>query len=208
MDHSLLRKKIIGISADCFLKYGIKSTSMSFISETLRISKRTLYQLFPGKRHLLEACVAFRLEASRKGIERQCGLSGPVEAIVRMNYGAYAFSRAFCPAFRKDVARHAALLALFDEKYRIPLCEMCSGLFDDAKTAGLILPESSFEFAFRFFESTLLAAPSGPCDEKRQAKAYSHAILTYLAGICTDEGRNHLKNIPMKIRYENEKESI
>lgn len=159
MNHDRLRRKIIETAAGCFLKYGIKNTSMNFVSEVLHISKRTLYQFFSGKCDLLEACVAFRLEASRKRIERQCEQSCPIEAIVCMNYGAYAFSRMFYPAFR-------------------------------------------------FFENTLLAVPSASCDEGRQAEAYSNAILTYLAGICTDEGRKRLNNILVEIQYEDEDNSI
>ena len=126
MNRNQLKRKIIETAAGCFLKYGIKNTSMDFVSEVLHISKRTLYRFFPGKRDLLEACVEFRLEAGRKGIERQCELSGPIEAVVCMNYGAYAFSRVFYPAFRKDVIRYTGVLTLFDEKFRIPLCKMCS----------------------------------------------------------------------------------
>lgn len=71
-----------------------------------------------------------------------------------------------------------------------------------------MLPESRFELAFHFFENTLLAVPSGSCDENRQAEAYSNAILTYLAGICTDEGRKRLNNILVEIQYEDEDNSI
>ena len=208
MNHDLLRRKIIETAAGCFLKYGIKNTSMNFVSEVLHISKRTLYQFFPGKCDLLEACVAFRLERSRRLIERRCEQIDPIEAIICMNYGVYAFSRMFYPAFRKDVIRYTGVLALFDEAYRSPLCERCSKLFDDAKRRRLMLPESRFELAFHFFENTLLAVPSGSCDENRQAEAYSNAILTYLAGICTDEGRKRLNNILVEIQYEDEDNSI
>lgn len=208
MNHDRLRRKIIEATSGCFLKYGIKNTSMNFVSEVLHISKRTLYQFFPSKRNLLDTCVVFRLEASRKRIEKQCEQSCPIEAIVCMNYGAYAFSRMFYPAFRKDVMRYTEVLSLFDEKYRVPLCRMCSGLFDNAKRRGLVQPECSSELAFCFFENTLLAVPSGRCDERRLAEAYSNAILTYLAGICTDEGRKQLNNILVEIQYEDEDNSI
>ena len=46
MNNNMLRRRIIGAAAECFLKYGIKNTSMNFISEILHISKRTLYQSF------------------------------------------------------------------------------------------------------------------------------------------------------------------
>lgn len=65
MNQNTLRRKIIEVAAGCFLKYGIKNTSMNFMSEILHISKRTLYQSFPSKRNLLKVCVTFRLEANR-----------------------------------------------------------------------------------------------------------------------------------------------
>lgn len=46
MNQDLLRRKIIETAAKCFLKYGIKSTSMDLVSEVLHISKRTLYLFF------------------------------------------------------------------------------------------------------------------------------------------------------------------
>lgn len=208
MNNDLLKRKIIETAAGCFLKYGIRNTSMNFVSEVLHISKRTLYQLFPSKYDLLVSCVAFRLEANRKQIESRCGQFDSIEAIVCMNYGVYAFSRMFYPAFRKDVVRYTELRALFDEEYRNPLYRMCSELFDNAKRMRLILPESCFELAFRFFENTLLAVPSASCDEGSQAEAYSNAILTYLAGICTEEGRKRLDDILVEIRYEDEDNSI
>ena len=71
-----------------------------------------------------------------------------------------------------------------------------------------MLPESNFELAFQFFEKTLLAVPSGTNDESRQEKIYTNAILTYLVGICTDEGRERLNNILVEIQYEDEDNSI
>lgn len=68
----------------------------------------------------------------------------------------------------------------------------------------LIQPESNFELAFQFFEKTLLAVPSGDGDENRQAEIYTNAILTYLAGICTGEGRERLNNVLVEIQYEDE----
>lgn len=114
----------------------------------------------------------------------------------------------FYPAFRKDIIKYTGVISLFDKEYRIPLCEMCSELFNNAKEMRLMLPESNFELAFRFFEKTLLAMPSASCDEGWQAEAYSNAILTYLAGICTDEGRKRLNNIIVESHYENERKNV
>ena len=50
----------------------------------------------------------------------------------------------------------------------------------------------------------MLTVPSGDGDENRQAEIYTNAILTYLAGICTGEGRERLNNVLVEIQYENE----
>ena len=54
----------------------------------------------------------------------------------------------------------------------------------------------------------LRAAVKNGTPTGKQAEAYSNAILTYLAGICTDEGRKRLNNILVEIQYEDEDNSI
>ena len=63
---------------------------MNSISEALHISKRTLYQVFLSKSELLEACVSFQIEKSRKQIEEKCRTLNCLEAIVYLNYQTYA----------------------------------------------------------------------------------------------------------------------
>lgn len=53
---------------------------MNSISEALHISKRTLYQVFLSKSELLEACVSFQIEKSRKQIEEKCRTLNCLEA--------------------------------------------------------------------------------------------------------------------------------
>ena len=66
------------------------------------------------------------------------------------------------------------------------------GRFREAQQKKLIQPESNFELAFMFFENTLLYALFAPYEEPKRALTYSNAVLTYLAGVCTAEGRKVL----------------
>lgn len=43
-----------------------------------------------------------------------------------------------------------------------------------------------------FFENTLLYALFAPYEESKRALTYGNAVLTYLAGVCTAEGRKEL----------------
>ncbi|MGN0230221.1 MAG: TetR/AcrR family transcriptional regulator [Muribaculaceae bacterium] len=195
MDNNMLRRKIITTATECFFKYGIDNTSMNYISYTLHISKRTLYQLFASKRNLLEACVTFKLLTIKERIAQQCERLGPIETIVCINYETCAFFKELYPVFRKDVIRYAEVISIFDKEYRIPLRDMCSEQFNIAKKRGLIQTDSNFELAYYIFENTLLTMPTTSNDTGKQTEIYHNAILTYLFGICTDEGRKQLKNI-------------
>lgn len=153
MDPRVLRRKIIRTASGCFHKNGIKATSMNSISEALHISKRTLYQVFLSKSELLEACVSFQIEKSRKQIEEKCRTLNCLEAIVYLNYQTYALSGIFSADFCREIVKYPEALALFSREYREPLHEKCASLFREAQQKKLIQPESNFELAFMFFET-------------------------------------------------------
>ena len=69
-----------------------------------------------------------------------------------------------------------------------------------------MLPESSFELTFNFLKKPYSRYLPGQMTS-RQEKIYTNAVLTYLAGICTDEGRERLNNILVEIQYEDEDNS-
>ena len=168
MDPRVLRRKIIRTASGCFHKNGIKATSMNSISEALHISKRTLYQVFLSKSELLEACVSFQIEKSRKQIEEKCRTLNCLEAIVYLNCQTYALSGILSADFCREIVKYPEALALFSREYREPLHEKCAGLFSEAQQKKLIQPESNFELAFMFFENTLLYALFAPYEEPKR----------------------------------------
>ncbi|WP_337903210.1 TetR/AcrR family transcriptional regulator, partial [Mesomycoplasma ovipneumoniae] len=54
---SRLKERIVNVTMEAFMKHGIKSITMDDIAASLGISKRTLYEVFPGKESLLEVCI-------------------------------------------------------------------------------------------------------------------------------------------------------
>ncbi len=58
-----MRQKIIEQATMLFLKFGIKSITMDAIAQSLGISKRTIYELFPNKDCLLKECIVSRIQA-------------------------------------------------------------------------------------------------------------------------------------------------
>ncbi len=55
-----LKEELLENISDLFLKYGLRSTSMEDISTHLKISKKTLYQLFSNKDDIVEQVMVYR----------------------------------------------------------------------------------------------------------------------------------------------------
>lgn len=59
------KEELLENISELFLKYGLRSTSMDDISSRLKISKKTLYQLFSNKDDLVEQVLLHRRENYR-----------------------------------------------------------------------------------------------------------------------------------------------
>ena len=55
-----LKEELLENISDLFLKYGLRSTSMEDICTHLKISKKTLYQLFSNKDDIVEQVMVYR----------------------------------------------------------------------------------------------------------------------------------------------------
>lgn len=61
-----LKEELVGCISDLFLKYGLRSTSMDDMANHLKVSKKTLYQIFENKEDVVEQVMYYRLENLRK----------------------------------------------------------------------------------------------------------------------------------------------
>lgn len=50
-----LKEELVGCISDLFLKYGLRSTSMDDMANHLKVSKKTLYQIFENKEDVVGA---------------------------------------------------------------------------------------------------------------------------------------------------------
>lgn len=65
-ENTHLKEELLAAISELFLTYGLRSTSMDDISARLKISKKTLYQIFENKDDVVEQVVSYRLEKRRK----------------------------------------------------------------------------------------------------------------------------------------------
>lgn len=103
--------------SDLFMKYGLRSTSMDDICTHLKISKKTLYNYFDNKDHLVEKVMlhrrsSFRLESMKEQIKPYTGVevllytSAKITAMLQSQIPANSFDmKKYHPAVFEKITR-------------------------------------------------------------------------------------------------------
>ena len=61
-----IKERIIAVSMEMFIRYGIRSITMDMIAEQLGVSKRTIYEQFTDKDELLQYCINTAMNDQRR----------------------------------------------------------------------------------------------------------------------------------------------
>ena len=74
-ENTHLKEELVAAISGLFLTYGLRSTSMDDIAAHLKVSKKTLYQIFENKDDVVEQVVFYRLRKDGKRMLRMsfCG---------------------------------------------------------------------------------------------------------------------------------------
>lgn len=201
----MLRAKIIEVTVDTMIRYGIKECRMDAISSSVRVSKKTVYDLFGSKQNLLREAVFHLIglyKAQFEGVSE--GGGSPLLAIVELNNVSLEQALNCSPSFYSDIAGNADLSELFRVEYILVMQSCYHRLFVDAKERGLLLCDINISDTLDFFEQQIrIMCEKKSLDAMRKMDNYTFVILTHLSGICTDKGREELlavsaKNAPSK----------
>lgn len=143
MKDDLVRSRILEVSRERFFESGYSKVTMDELAEELGMSKKTLYQHFPGKKELLRAALIDLVMTVREEVSRIVHDEGK-DFIVRLNeVGVLIGARMPKPGplFMKDMQRFAADVWLEVDQLRTSAVAANFGkLFRDGIREGY-LPE-------------------------------------------------------------------
>ena len=109
-----LKNKILVKSLELFEAYGIKQVTMDDISETLGISKKTLYKHFAGKEELVNKVIQFLFELHFKAINRIIGKNNSsIQKIEKIYQYALDYLMKVTPVFHLDLKKY------YSDSYKI-----------------------------------------------------------------------------------------
>lgn len=184
-----LRQRIIEFSMEAFHKNGIKDVTMDSIARSLRISKRTLYQLFADKDDLVIAGFDFCEELEKAYLaDRGRGTDNVMEILLdNLEYHLRRIS-GYSPSFIADLVRYPRIWHYVNELQNRKASERAA-LFVEGVRQGYFLPDLDYRLITHSivnqFKATVIAE-----DARHHSleKCFINICLVSLRGCATLKG--------------------
>ena len=197
MDNELLaqryeriRRNVIRQANQLFRAQGIRDVTMDDISKCLRISKRTLYQMFRGKEELVLACVKAGIEADqRRRLEIETDTTDALERLFRNIECKLIDLRNLHPDYAKDIRRYTSVRT-FLAVCREDLIDKFRKILQLGCAQGTIRPDIHFEqTTYGLLYLVDGVGESGQFADFSVLDFIFNVLLVYIRGCATDKGR-------------------
>ena len=189
------RHRILDTAREHFFTLGFTKVTMDEMAHELGMSKKTLYQYFPGKKELLrEALLGINLKINEglEGIihDNQIDFSEKLERA--LGFVASELPR-FSPLFLRDIQRHAPdIWQELDRRRSQSLKKYLGVLIHEGIHKGVLRKDVDAEFLVLLF-STLILNIINPETLSRlplsTSQAFANINQVVFRGILTDKGR-------------------
>lgn len=200
---SELKNKVIQAALERFTRDGIKSVRMDDIASSLKISKRTLYELFADKETLLVECMLYHREQSQKGLEEIVKSSKNVlEVILKCYKGSielfHKTSRKFFEEMKKYPRVNGMMISDREKNYSEVIKFLKGGV-----AQGIFRSDINFEITHLLLREQMdLLMNSDVSKQFPFFEVYEAIIFTYLRGIATSKGAEELDDFIHEYRKE------
>ena len=192
---SELRARIVKVASDLYLRQGIKRVTMDDVAHALRISKRTLYEVFREKEELVIDCVKLQRQEFQKQVDEfHSQGSNVLESTLKTIHFAMRQYTETSKLFFDDVNIYPQVKELM-LKDRENKREASLAYFKLGVEQGLFLPDLDYDII-----ATLNDYQTRMLMENTSFKGHSITLvaetilLTFLRRIVTDKGRQILDN--------------
>lgn len=192
---SELRARIVKVASDLYIRQGIKRVTMDDVAHALRISKRTLYEVFREKEELVIDCVKLQRQEFQKQVDEfHSQGSNVLESTLKTIHFAMRQYTETSKLFFDDVNIYPQVKELM-LKDRENKREASLAYFKLGVEQGLFLPDLDYDII-----ATLNDYQTRMLMENTSFKGHSITLvaetilLTFLRGIVTDKGRQILDN--------------
>lgn len=193
LGRTAIKERVIDVALSQFLTHGVRSVTMDEIASSVRISKRTLYEMFTDKETLLKDCIISRRD------EMRVYLDGVLRNTQNVLEVLLAFYRRSVEAlhhinnrFWDDVKKYPEVYAIVvesrdkeaDDELKFFKMGVDQGLF--RKDIDYVVVNTLFRDLLRIYLKT-----EGNY-KFTMLQVYESFVLTYIRGIVTPKGNEML----------------
>ena len=190
-----VQNRILKVAGSQFFSLGFTKVTMDEIAHELGMSKRTLYQYFPGKKALLRKALLSRTERISEGLGR-INQSNETPFGKRLEQALTLVATEiphFSPIFLRDIQRHAPeIWQELDQRRQEHIHPRFGQLIHEGVKEGFLRKDISAEMLVLLF-STLIRNVMNPETLSRlplsAPQAFSVISGVLFEGILTDNGR-------------------
>ena len=188
-----LRKRVLKYALNEFLQHGIKNVKMDDIAANLQMSKRTLYEMFDDKEHLLIESIRLQHSENRRKIESiALQAENPLEMFAGVFNMKLNETRGVSPKFISELNRNESIRRGF-EKEKKDRNSKTLHFIEQCVKQGLFRDDINYALLVRMMDTCLGTMMEQefykdfPIDE-----IYYTLYETILRSICTQKGREIL----------------
>ncbi|KAA6318030.1 HTH-type transcriptional repressor KstR2 [termite gut metagenome] len=196
-----LKERIIITALGAFKKNGIKSITMDDVASLLKISKRTLYEIFEDKETLLKECAMYHQCISKKMIENIVANSTDVLEIILQCYQKSVemlrdTDRRFVDEIKKYPGVHEIMVNCRKQDNDVVTDFLKKGVIQ-----GLFRDDINYEIVQLLLRKQLeILKNTEICNQYSFLKIYESIILIHLRGISTQKGADELEKFVSEYR--------
>ena len=195
------RSRILKVARQHFFTLGFSKVTMDEIAREVGMSKRTLYQHFPGKKALLERALIGKTETIARGLERiLAGAHTGFPEKLKAALGLVASEMpAFSHIFLRDIQRHAPeIWEELDRQRQRVIRDQFGRLIGEGVREGFLKEGVDAQLLILLFATLARhilnpeTLPTLPLTAPEAFKAISGVVFE---GILSEEGRAKLRGM-------------
>ncbi|MFC2408606.1 MAG: TetR/AcrR family transcriptional regulator [Prevotella histicola] len=184
-----LKEKILQVATVLFYRHGIRQVRMDDISNNLRISKRTLYEIYDNKEVLLLGVLQHNSEKEHQSMQNFDKSGANVISIILEFYRLRMkeLSR-MSPLFFEDIRKYPRLLSYIDKQHRQHDID-AKAFMRRGVEEGYFLPNINYDIIRELSSAAGREVMKGCLYKTYDIKElFKTSIILFVRGICTPKG--------------------
>lgn len=184
-----VKAKILQLATTMFFQHGIRKVKMDDIAVRLKISKRTLYEIYQNKEDLLYEVVVLN---DKRGLEKLEEFDKPGINVINIIIHVFKlqteeFSRVN-PVFLEDIGKYPKLMEYIQNKRKRKRKQVVA-FIERGISEGCFLPDINIEIMNTLADASGHYIMSNNLYNKYNIKEiFRTVVLLYIRGICTEKG--------------------